>query len=41
MMEINYVSLKYGLQAKLINSKEVKSYAPNVNHVVLDVKITH
>jgi len=41
MMEINDVSLKYGLQAELINSKEVKSYAPNVNHIVLDVKITH
>lgn len=41
MMEINTIALRYGMQVELINFKEVKSYAPNVNHVVLDVKISH
>ncbi|MBD3155228.1 MAG: class I SAM-dependent methyltransferase family protein [Candidatus Aenigmarchaeota archaeon] len=41
MMEISNVTLKYGMKVELINFKEVKSYAPNVNHVVLDVKINH
>ncbi len=40
LFEINDSAMKYGLEAELISHKEVKSYAPKVNHVVLDVKIS-
>jgi len=39
LLEIESVFSKTGLKVKLINFKKVKSYAPKVNHVVLDVNV--
>ena len=39
LFEINDIAVKYGFQIELISWKKVKSYAPRVDHVVLDVKI--
>jgi len=40
LFEINDVAAKYGMEVNLISWKKVKSYAPRVDHVVLDVKLT-
>ena len=39
LFEINDVAAKYGFQVDLISWKKIKSYAPKVDHVVLDVKL--
>jgi len=41
LLEINTVALGYGLQSELISWKKVKSYAPKIDHVVLDCKMVN
>jgi len=39
LFEINDVAVTHGSQVELISWKKVKSYAPKVDHIVLDVRI--
>ncbi|MBL7169971.1 MAG: class I SAM-dependent methyltransferase family protein [Candidatus Aenigmarchaeota archaeon] len=39
LFEINDAAVNYGFNIELLSWKKVKSYAPKVNHVVLDVRI--
>jgi len=39
--EINDIAVEHGFSAKLLKCKKVKSYAPNIDHVVLDVILDH
>lgn len=39
LFEINDAAVNYGFEVKLLGWKRVKSYAPKVDHVVLDCKI--
>jgi tRNA wybutosine-synthesizing protein 2 len=36
---VKHVAGKYGREVLLLNSKHVKSYAPGVSHVVLDIEV--
>jgi tRNA wybutosine-synthesizing protein 2 len=39
LFEINNFSIRHGMSAELISWRKVKSYAPKVEHVVLDVRV--